>query len=191
MKSLNVLAPLLLALFLANCSIDVSIEDDTGGNDFLKSSILSTSRGIGDGQTGATVVIILKNSDSSVVKNYEPNFSFVDNSGSTVTDSGITFSSCTKSNAQGISICTFKSIQVGGKKVSFKNIVVELISSLYFDAPSRNGTFLQIVSSAQIDQDAGGYSVTSHTGAPFAGLKQEVNGYIIYTNTTEGITPPD
>ena len=190
MKLLNVLGPLLLALFLANCSIDVSIDDVTA-DDFLKSTILATSRGIGDGQTSATIVVLLKNSDNSTIASYKPQFDFVDNSGSNVNAVGITYSDCTASNGQGISTCTFKSISVGGRRVAFNNIVIELVGEIYFDAPSRNGTFLQVVSSGQIDEDANGYTVTTHTGSPFAGLKQDVNGWTIMTNTTGGITPVD
>lgn len=190
MKLLNVLGPLLLALSLANCSIDVSIDDITA-DDFLKSTILATSRGIGDGQTSATLVVLLKNSDDSVVTAYKPRFDFIDNGGSSVNAVGITYSDCSESNAQGISTCVFKSISVGARRVAFNNIVIELIGEVYFDAPSRNGTFLQIVSSGQIDQDANGYAVTSHMGSPFAGLKQEVNGWTVFTNTTGGITPVD
>ncbi len=195
MKLLNVLGPILLALLLANCSIDVSIDDVTA-DDFLKSTILATSRGIGDGQTSATLVVLLKNSDSSVIPNYKPNFEFIDNSGSSVNAVGITYSDCSASNAQGISTCTFKSIQVGARRIAFNNIVVDLVGEIYFDAPSRSGTFLQIVNAGQIDQDANGYSVTSHIGSPFAGLKQEIpvgggDSWTVFTNTTGGITPVD
>lgn len=185
---LNVLSALLLALLLANCSIDVSIDDITA-DDFLKSSILATSRGVGDGQTSATVVVLLKNSDGSLVQNYQPKFAFIDNSGSSVSGSGITYSSCTTSNSQGIATCTFKSIQVGPRRVMFNNVVVQLIADVFFDPPSRSGTFLQIVNAGQIDQDAAGYTVTSHVGAAFTGMKQEVGGWVIFTNTTGAITP--
>lgn len=188
MKLLNVFVPLLLALFLANCSIDVAIDDLTA-DDFLKSTILATSRGVGDGQTSASVVVLLKNSDDSFVSGYEPQFNFIDNSGSTVSGNGITFSECTMSDSKGVSTCTFRSIQVGARKVAFNNIVIELVGNVFFDPPSRNGTFTQVVNAGQIDQDASGYSVTSYIGAPFAGMKQEVNGYMIFTNTTGGITP--
>lgn len=190
MKTLHVLRALALVLLLANCSIDVAIEDVTA-DDFLKSTILATSRGVGDGQTSATVVVLLKNSDDSVIANYKPQFDFVDNNGSQISGNGITFSDCVPTNAQGISTCTFKSIAVGVKRVMFNNIVIELIGEVFFDPPSRKGTFLQVVSSGQIDQDAGGYTVTSQIGAPFAGLKQEVNGYTIFTNTTGDITPAE
>lgn len=190
MKRLNVFYPILLALLLANCSIDVAIDDLTA-DDFLKSTILATSRGVGDGQTSATVVILLKNSDDSVVTNYKPQFDFVDNGGSQVEGNGITFSDCSMTNSQGISTCTFKSIIVGARRVAFNNIVIDLIGEVFFDPPSRNGTFLQVVSSGQVDQDANGYSVTSHTGAPFAGLRQTVNGYSVFTNTTGSITPTE
>jgi hypothetical protein len=180
-----------MALLLANCSIDVSIDDITP-DDFLKSTVLATSRGVGDGQTSATVVVLLKNSDDSVVTGYKPEFSFVDNNGSQVSGNGITFSDCSMTNDQGISTCTFKSIIVGARRISFINIVITLFGDVYFDAPSRKGTFTQVLSSAQVDQDAGGYSVTSQIGSPFAGLKQELSGgWIIYTNTTGGITPSD
>jgi hypothetical protein len=188
MKMWNVLAPLLFALSLANCSIDVSVEDITAP-DFLKSTILATSRGIGDGQTSATVVVLLKNADDSVVTNYKPNFDFVDNSGSNVAAVGITFSDCSMTNSQGISTCTFKSIQVGARRVAFNNIVINLVGEIFFDAPSRKGIFTQVVSSAQVDKDANGHTVTTSVGAPCAGLKQEVNGWTLFTNTTGGITP--
>ena len=73
----------------------------------------------------------------------------------------------------------------------FNNIVIDLVGEIFFDPPSRNGTYLQVVSSAQVDEDADGYSVTSHVGAPFSDMKQNVNGYTVFTNTTGGITPVD
>lgn len=191
MRLLNVALPLLLALFLANCSIDIAIDDVTA-DDFLKSTILATSRGIGDGQTSATVVVLLKNSDDSIVSGYKPNFDFINNGGSTVAGNGITYSDCAPSNTQGISTCTFKSIEVGPQRILFNNIVVELVGEVFFEAPSRNGVFSQVLNSAQVDQVAAGYVVTSQVGAPFKGMVHEDDqgrGYTIYTNTTGGITP--
>lgn len=188
MKHLNVFALLLISFIATNCSIDVSVEDITA-NDFLQSTILATSRGVGDGQTSASIVLLLKNSDGSIVANFEPSFDFVDNNGSAVQGNGITFFECSVSNEQGISTCVLRSVIVGARRLSFNNILVELIGEVYFDPPSRNGTFLQVVSSGQIDQDAGGYAVTSHLGTPFTGLMQEASGYTIFTNTTGGFTP--
>jgi hypothetical protein len=188
MKIRNVLPLILLGLSLVNCSIDVSIEDITG-NDFLKSSILATSRGVGDGQTSASVVVILKNSDNSIVANHTPVFNFIDNNGSAEQGNGITYSVCTPSNEQGISTCSIKSIQVGARRLSFNNILIELIGQVYFDPPKRDGNFFQVLSSAQIDEAAGGYTVTSQTGSFFKGLIRDVNSYTLFTNTTGGITP--
>lgn len=188
MKLLSVTTWLFTALFVANCSIDVSI-DDISPNDFLKSSILATSRGVGDGQTDATVAILLKNSDGSLVTNYRPTFNFIDNNGSTASGSGITFSECSISSAEGISTCVIRSVLVGTRRILFNNISIDLVGDVFFDPPEHEGTFLQVVSSAQINVDASGYSVTSHTGNAFSGLKQEVNGYTIFINTTDSITP--
>jgi hypothetical protein len=175
-------------LFVANCSIDVSIDDLTAP-DFLRSTILATSRGVGDGQTSATVVVLLRNSSGTVVANYKPTFVFIDNSGSTYAGEGVTYSECEPTNTQGIATCRIKAITVGMKRVLFNNVAIDLTSEVFFDPPSRKGSFGQILSSAQVDQNANGYSVTSQTGAITKGLKHEVNGYIIYTHTTGGITP--
>ena len=177
-----------LMFSLANCSIDVAIDDVTP-NDFLRSTILATSRGVGDGQTSAQVILLLKNSDDSLVVGYKPSFDFVDNGGSSIEENGVTFFECTVSNDEGISTCVIKSIVVGAKRLLFNNITIDLVGEVFFDPPDRGGTFLRVVSSGQIDQNAGGYSVTSHVGSPFSGLKQEVNGYTVFTNTTGGITP--
>ena len=190
MKFVNVLVPLLFLALLANCSLDIAIED-VRANDFAKSSILSTSRGVGDGLTGATITVLLKNSDNTVVVGHKPEFDFINESGSAYEGEGITYVECTNSNNLGISNCMIKAITVGSKKVLFNNILIELFSDVYFDPPERNGTFMQIVSSAQIKQDADGYSVTSHTGVPFTGLRQDEGGYIIYTSTTGSITPTE
>ena len=188
MRIRNVLALLFLPLLIANCSIDVSIDDLTE-NDFLKSTILATSRGIGDGQTSATVVVLLRNSNGEIVSNYEPTFTFIDNSGSSYNAEGITYSGCERTNSQGIATCRIKAVIVGMRRLMFNNVRVELTGEVFFDAPTRRASFGQIVSSGQIDMDANGYSVTSHTGTITKGLKQEVNGYIIFTHTTGGITP--
>lgn len=184
----NVLVYLFLPLLAANCSIDVSIDDLTQ-NDFLKSKVLATSRGIGDGQTSATVVVLLRNSNGEVISNYEPSFNFIDNSGSSSNAEGITYTACEKSNNQGIATCRIKAIIVGMRRVVFNNVVVDLDSEVFFDPPTRQASFGQIVSSAQIDMNANGYSVTSYTGNITKGLKHEVDGYTIFTHTTGGITP--
>ena len=190
MKLWNVIAFIFIALLGANCSIDVAIDDLTA-DDFLNTTILASSRGVGDGQDSASITIQLKNSDDSPVIGYKPEFEFVDHGGSTIEGNGITQADCSISNAQGISTCILKSIIVGSRRISFNNILVDIIGQVFFDPPSRNGSFFSVVSSSQINQEAGGYSVTSFVGAPFAGLKQEVDGYIIYTNTTGSITPTD
>ena len=190
MKLRNVLAPIVMLFALANCSIDVDIDDITP-DDFLKSTILATSRGVGDGQTQASIVILLKNSNGSVVTNYQPTFNFIDNGGSSIGESGITHSECSLSNENGITTCTVRSVVVGIRRVLFNNIAIDLVGEIFFDPPDRDGTFTQILNASQIDQNAGGYSVTSQIGAPFAGLKQEVDGYVIFTNTTGGITPDE
>ena len=47
--------------FLVNCSMDISIDSlGSVGHDFLGSTVVSTSRGKGDGQTNASVRIQLK-----------------------------------------------------------------------------------------------------------------------------------
>lgn len=188
MRILNVASLLLLSFFITNCSLDVSIEDMVA-DDFLKSSILATTRGVGDGQTSATVVLLLKNSDDSLVTNYTPDFHFVDNGGSNIGASGITYSACSATNQQGVSTCSFKSIEVGARRVMFNNIVIDLVGTVFFDPPSRNGTFLQIVNSGQIDENAGGYAVTSHVGSIFTGIVHSASGYTVITNSTAGITP--
>lgn len=180
--------PISLALLLSNCSIDVSIDDITA-HDFLKSTILASSRGVSDGQTTATLSILLKNSDNTLVTNHKPSFIFVDNSGSAYTSNDIVYSDCDTSNSQGVSICSVRSVASGARRLSFNNIVIELVGEVYFDPPNRNGTFFQVVSSAQINQTAGGYSVTSQTGSIFKGLEQVSQGYTIFTNTTGSITP--
>jgi len=184
----NVLVYLFLPLLIANCSIDVSIDDLTQ-NDFLKSTILATSRGVGDGQTSATVVVLLRNSNGDVITDYKPSFTFMDNSGSSINAEGITYSACEKTNSQGIATCRIKAIIVGMRRVMFNNVIIELAGEVFFDPPSRQVGFGQIVSSGQIDMSASGYSVTSHTGTITKGLIHEVDGYTIFTHTTGGITP--
>lgn len=188
MKFWNVLRLSLLTVLTANCSLDVSISDLTAP-DFLRSTILATSRGVGDGQTSATVVILLRNSGGTLVTGYKPTFDFIDNSGSTYAGEGVTYSECEPTNSQGIATCRIKAITAGMRRVQFNNIAIELTGEVFFDPPSRMGSFGQILTSAQVDQDAGGYSVTSQTGAPTPGLIHEVNDYTVFTNTTGGITP--
>ena len=179
-------------LLLANCSLDISI-DDVSTMDFAHSTILSTTRGVGDGTTSAVVVVLLKNSDDTAVVSHEPELKLVDSNNQSLdfTNEGVTDIKCSKSDNDGISTCTIKSITVGSKRIGFFNIIIELFGEVYFDPPERNGTFMQIVSSAQIKQDAEGYSVTSHTGTAFSGLRQVESGYTIYTSTTGSITPEE
>lgn len=190
MKFLNVLVPILLALSLANCSIDVSVDQVTA-NDFMGSTILATSRGVGDGQVSASITVLLKNADGSIITGHKPDFVFIDNNGSAYTGNGITYSECSLSNSQGISTCTIRAITVGARKLMFSNIIIELFGQVYFDPPNRSGNFFQVLNSAQLDMTAGGYSVTSQVGAPFPGMVHEANGYTVYTNTTAGITPTE
>ncbi len=179
---------IILAVLLANCSIDVSIDDITG-NDFLKSTILATSRGVGDGQTSATVVVLLKNSTGKVVTNHKPSFVFIDNSGASYQGNGVTYSDCAVSNSQGLSTCVIRAITVGPRRILFNNIIIELVGTVYFDPPSRKGTFLQVVSSAQVNQVTNGYLINSISGTPLPKMVEEADGYTILSNTTAGITP--
>lgn len=184
----KVIAAFTTGLLLSGCSIDVSIEDITG-NDFLKSTILATSRGVGDGQTSATVVVLLKNSTGKLVTNYKPSFVFIDNNGSSYTGNGITYSDCTSSNAQGISTCVIRSITIGPRKLLFNNIIIELSGVVYFDPPSRKGTFLQVVGFASANKVVNGYVTQSFGGTHLQEIIQEANDYTVFTNTTAGITP--
>ncbi|MCB0377997.1 MAG: hypothetical protein KDD33_05850 [Bdellovibrionales bacterium] len=185
MRVLNVAYKLLLLVLLANCSIDVAVED-LKGNDFLRSSVVSNSRGIGDGVTAAVVVIELRNSDDSLVTGHTPDLSLA-NTGS----SGITYYSCTPSDQLGLSTCTIKAIIVGVKTIVFNNIEIGLSSDIFFDPPKRDGNFFQLISAGAVMEDASGYSVTTQLGSPYEGLKQEVDGYQIYISTTGAITPTE
>ncbi len=188
MRLLKAIHWIFLSLVLANCSIDVSIDDITG-NDFLKSTILATSRGVGDGQTSATIVVLLKNSTGKVVADHKPSFVFIDNTGASYEGNGVTYSDCAVSNSQGLSTCVIRSITIGPRKILFNNIIIELVGTVYFDPPSRKGTFLQVVSSAQVNQVVNGYLVNSITGVPMPKMIEVVDDYTVLSNTTAGITP--
>jgi|GEM_PF-3475688 len=178
---------LISCLLFSACTLEIEVKDiSSQPADFLLSSIVSTTRGVSDGITELLMTIELKNSDGSFVEGFTPEISII---------SGIpaTFVGCSPSNAAGISVCSFRSSTPGlvtvGTSVGLSNALIELTEDLIFEAPQQSGSFVQIVSSALNNVDANGYTVTSHIGAPVKGLRQVVNGYVIYTNTTSGITP--
>jgi len=173
------------ALLLANCSLDISVEDiSSSGDDFLKSSVLSQTEGISDGLTDLLLTLELRNSDDTLVAGYTPSFEIINGSGAT-------FVGCSVSNENGISVCRFRATISGTKTVAVLDLPIEITEEIVFKAPERSGTFMQIVSSAQNNVDAGGYKVTSHIGAPVQGLRQKVDGYEIFTSTTGAITPTE
>lgn len=182
MKLVRILTSTLFALGLANCSLEIGVEDLTDNIDFLKSSVISETVGVADGINELVVTVELRNSDDSLVVDHTPSLELI--SGSSVTLVG-----CTTSNSLGISVCRLKSSLAGTKTISFANILIELTEEVVFTPPSRNGTFLQIVSAAQNKVNASGYTVTTHLGAPIHGLHQEPSGYEVFTSTTGAITP--
>ena len=188
MKLVRILTSLGLALLLANCSMDIAIED-ISGPDFLKSKVLSSTTGIADGVSDLVVNVELRNSNDTLVVGHIPTIDLLSGNGITLLD-------CTASNDNGISTCRLRSTIPGIATISIENIPIELDHDVKFDPPARDGTFIQIVASAQNNQpttDAGNgsYSVTSQIGPAISGQFQEVDGYQIYINTTGAITPTE
>ena len=171
----------LWVLLLANCSLEIGIED-LSGPDFLKSSVVSETVGIADGVNELVVTVELRNSDDTLVVGHTPILSLL--SGDSVTLVG-----CTVSNDNGLSVCRLKSSIVGVKTIAFGNIKIDLTEDVVFDPPSRNGTFQQVLSAAQNNVNASGYSVTSQLGAPMQGLRDTPSSYEVFTSTTGAITP--
>ena len=186
MRLVRILAAILLSLSVVNCSLDIAVED-LAGPDFLKSKVLSETIGVADGITDLVITVELRNSDDTLVADHTPTMTII-------SGNGVSVFACTQSDASGISVCRLRSVIPGQVLVSIENIKIELTEEVVFNPSSRNGTFLQIVASAQNNQETtdagnGKYSVTSHIGPSVSGLRQEVSGYEVFINTTGSITP--
>ena len=179
---MRILTSTLFALLLTNCSLEIGVEDLTDTIDFLKSSVISETVGIADGINEPVVTVELRNSDDSLVADHTPTLDLI-------SGDGVTLVGCTPSNSLGITVCRLKSNLAGTKTISFGNILIDLSEDVVFDPPSRNGTFLQVLSAAQNNINASGYTVTTQLGAPAQGLNQMAGGYEVFTSTTGAITP--
>lgn len=180
---ISVLLALSSLLFGLGCTLEVELVDISNpDNDFKLSSVLAETVGVADGITDLILTLELKNSNGSLVKFFTPQISLL-------SGSGVTSLGCSKSNELGISTCRFRSNTPTTALVSLENILIELTEEIVFEAPRVSLSYVQVVSSALNRVDAGGYTVTSHIGVPVQGLRQEVDGYEIFLNTTDGITP--
>lgn len=126
-------------------------------NDFEKTEILVGEPVQANGSEQLLIAIHLKNSDLSTVSNYLPEFEVIDGL-------GVATSSCTKSDANGVSACLVKAVIAGTKKLRLTNGKVGLEKEFAFKAPAgiqrleilpAAGTTLTTASGSQIQLSFG------------------------------------
>lgn len=160
---LKQLMPVCVSLAFTACgSVNVEISHFLRGtNDFKKSEILTNGPKIADGQSELLVIVHLVNSDGTEVSGHKPTYKVV-------SGTGLSPSTCTTSNYNGISICLIKSVHPGTKKISVDNINTQLEAELLFTAPAAK-PILGLISSAK-NQTQGTYSLSASIGnqEPFA-----------------------
>lgn len=123
---------LLLCLALLGCGkAPGGLKGLSGGHkvDFLKTQLIAGAPVAADGVSQLLVGVQLKNSDNSPVSDYLPAYSI--SSGS-----GVIKSTCTNSDANGVSACILKSTVPGIKTMQLTNGLVGLSQHVQFIEPA-------------------------------------------------------
>ena len=137
--------------------------------DFQKTEIIASGIIPADGVSPLVVVLHLKNSDNSLVPNYLPKYSV--NSAS-----GVLASSCTASDANGVSACTVKSTSPGIKSFQLTNAKVGLAQNIEFGEP-QGFQKLSLISGALTKATSPqGSSLQASFGSPLAGVRLKTAG---------------
>jgi len=106
--------------------------------DFLKTEIIVGPPALANGSAALVVAIHLKNSDSTSIPNYKPEYS--------VAGTGVIASNCSVSDSNGISVCILKSTRSGTKRLKLTNAKVGLEADVVFNPTAQNGKIMGLVS---------------------------------------------
>lgn len=161
----------LLAAVLTACGkADVGVEDASPAskvvNDFLKTEILlrDDSAGVADGVTELYVLVRLMNSNSKVVKGFRPTYEI------SVGD-GVIVTSCSESDANGISVCPLKATIPGVKTFSLLNVAkLVLKKDVTFD-PKPAGQAFGFVAAGKTAVSATKWKVQAAIGQELSSVK--------------------
>ncbi len=148
---------------------NLNLELPTKANDFLKTEIIVGGSNIADGTGEMYIIVHLKNSDSSAVADYRPEYNL-----SPMT--GMNLKECTKSTKDGISVCALKSSVAGFKTFALANAKVGLQKTIEFINPSQ-GQIMNVVAGADTKMTtATGHKVKLTAGEVGLGRKVVTSG---------------
>jgi len=143
--------------------------------DFLRTEIVVGGSNIADGNSEMIVLILLKNSDNTVIPNYKPTYEINSSTGLIATE-------CTTSDANGISVCILKSTKPGNKLFRLTNARVGLEKMIVFNAVL-SGQVFGVASGAKKDMTTpAGHKVKLSAGESPRGQKSvTAGGYKVST----------
>jgi hypothetical protein len=184
MKTIMVVA--VFALVLSGCGAVKNWIGSSGPggsnsiNDFLKTQILVSSPAQADGISPLVFVIQLKNSNDTPVANYVPTYTIRDGSGVIVP------SSCTSSDADGISVCLLKSTVPGSKTLQLTNALAGLTTTVDFSSSTTTGKAVVVSGSKAHSTTSGGFSAQWAVGSPAKGVSLTSSGGYKVTLSLQG-----
>ena len=159
----------LLPVLVAQGCGKLSLELPTKINDFLKTEIIVGGSNLANGSSDMYIIVQLKNSDSSPVVDYKPQYNMTPLTGLSVL-------ACTSSTSNGVSVCTVRSTSAGFKTFKLTNAKVGLSKVVEFVNPS-SGQVLNLVAGAKMDMTtAAGHKVKLTAGEIGLGKKSVTSG---------------
>ncbi|OQW48991.1 MAG: hypothetical protein A4S09_12815 [Proteobacteria bacterium SG_bin7] len=155
-------------LLLSACgNLDLTLP--SGTVDFLKTEIIVGGTNLADGNSQMLVVVHLKNSNNSPVKNYKPTYNITPSN-------GLITSECSTSTDNGISVCVLRSTSAGPKSFKLTNAKVGLEKIVEFEHPKR-GQMLGLASGAHQNMTTGaGHKVRLSVGGIGTGVNATTSG---------------
>lgn len=161
-----VLLPVLV--FAQGCgNLDLTLPSKI--NDFLKTEIIVGGSNLATGTADMYILVHLKNSDSSPVVDYKPQYDITPLA-------GLSVQACTSSTSAGISVCTIRSTSAGFKTFKLTNAKVGLSKVVEFVNPS-SGQVLNLVAGSNPNMTtAAGHKVKLTAGEIGLGTKSTTAG---------------
>ncbi len=154
-------------LFSGCGNLDLTLP--SAGLDFQKTEILVGGTNLADGNSQMLVVVHLKNSNSSPVKNYKPTYTVAP-------ANGLITSECSTSTDSGISVCVLKSTSAGLKTFRLTNAKVGLEKIVEFEN-LKKGQMLGLASGAHQNMTtAAGHKVRLAAGEIGTGVRGTTSG---------------